>query len=129
MIKAHAQAATTETEFAARIGRICARVALRLSDNIQQTDTSLSQMTGERSEAVDAVATAYRWLHDISGIGPTVGFEATGRLARSCAAALLGAFRARRGLSPDELALLTESFESLRITALNEIHLTESVRG
>jgi len=129
MIKTRAQAATTETEFAARIDTIRARVALRLADKILQTDTSLSQMTGDGSDAVDAVATAYRWLHDVSGIGPTVGFEATGRLARSCATVLLSPFRARRGLSPDELALLTESFESLRITALNEIHSTESIRG
>jgi hypothetical protein len=124
MIEIRTQATTSETIFAGRVDRIRARVALKLADGIQRTDAALSQMTDNGSEAVAAVASAYRWFHDISGIGPTIGFEATGRQARSCAGILAGPFGAQRGLSPDELELLTSGLESLRIAALNETHST-----
>jgi hypothetical protein len=126
MIKAHAQGTAVEAEFAARIDKIRARVSLKLADRIQQTDAALPQMTGDGDDAVAAVASAYRWFHDISGIGPTIGFEATGRQARLCASILVTPFRAQRGLSPDELELLTSGLESLRIAALNETHSTGS---
>jgi hypothetical protein len=122
MIEAHTHGTVVEAEFAARIDKIRARVALKLADRIQQTDAALSQMIGNGSDAVAAVASAYRWFHDISGVGPTIGFELTGRQARSCASILLSPFRAQRGLLPDELKLLTSGLESLRIAALNETH-------
>jgi hypothetical protein len=129
MIEARGSPTVIETEFAARVDRIRARVALKLADKIQQTEAALSRMAGDGSDAVDAVATAYRWFHDISGIGPIVGFEATGRLARSCATILVRSFQARRGLSPEELALLTSGLESLRIAALRETHSSNSIQG
>jgi hypothetical protein len=122
MIEARTHGTVVEAEFAARIDKIRARVALKLADRIQQTDAALSQMIGNGSDAVAAVASAYRWFHDISGVGPTIGFELTGRQARSCASILLSPFRAQRGLLPDELKLLTNGLESLRIAALNETH-------
>ncbi len=124
MVETCARSHNTEMEFVARIDRIRTRVALKLAHNIQQTYAALSQMTGDGNDAVDAVATAYRWFHDISGIGPTLGFEATGRQARSCAAIVVDPFRTQRGLSPDELALLTSGLEFLRIAALNETNST-----
>ena len=122
MIEARTHGTVVEAEFAARIDKIRARVALKLADRIQQTDVALSQMIGNGSDAVAAVASAYRWFHDISGVGPTIGFELTGRQAQSCASILLSPFRAQRGLLPDELKLLTNGLESLRIAALNETH-------
>jgi hypothetical protein len=120
MADPHAQNTAIEAQFAARIDRIRARFALKLARNIQQTDAALRRMTGDGNDAVEAIATAYRWFHDAIGICATIGFEATGRLARSCDAILGEPFRNQRGLSPDELAQLTESLESLRITALAE---------
>lgn len=128
MIKTRAQTDSIESEFVARINKIRARVALKLAHNIQQTDAALPQMAGDGDDAVDAVATAYRWLHNISGIGPTLGFPATGQQARACAAIVIGPFRTQRGLSPDELALLTSGLESLRIAALSEMHRPELVQ-
>jgi hypothetical protein len=122
MVSARAQDPAIEEEFAARIDRIRARFSLKLADKIQQTDAALPRMMGDGSGAVDSVATAYCFLHDVSGIGSTIGFEATGRVAQSCAAVLVSPFRAERGLSSGELALLTEGLKSLRITALNEVH-------
>jgi hypothetical protein len=85
-------------------------------------------MSGDGNDAVDAVAIAYRWFHDIAGIGQVVGFGATGLQAQVCAAILIGPFRARRGLSPDELALLTSGLESLRTIALKETHSSELIQ-
>jgi hypothetical protein len=126
MVKAHTQSTAIETQFAARMDGIRARYALKLAGHIERTDAALQQMTGNGSDSVNAVATAYFWLHDAVGVCATVGFEATGQLARSCEAVLVGPFRAQRGLSQQELALLTENLESLRITALGETSLTES---
>jgi hypothetical protein len=127
MNEAHAKTTSIEAQFASRIDMIRARFALKLADRIQQTDAALSQMADGRSHAVDAVATAYRWFHDVSGIGPTLGFETTGREARNCADILVNPFRTRRGLSPDELASLTHGLESVRIAALRETHPIESI--
>jgi len=128
MAQADAQTNTIKAEFAARVDKIRARVALKLVDKIRQTDAALSRMVGNGSDATEAVEIAYRWLHDVSGIGPTLGFDATGRQARSCADILAGAFRAKRGLSPDELELLANGLDSLRIAALSETHSTDSNR-
>ena len=125
MTEARAQATAVETEFSARIDRIRARVVLKLADKIPQIDAMMSLMTGDGTGAMDAVASAYRWLHDVSGIGSIIGFEATGRHARLCAAVLISAFHAQRGLSSDEVALLASRFETFRIVALSETHFTE----
>jgi hypothetical protein len=129
MNEARTQSTAIEVQFAARIDGIRARFALKLANNIQQTDAALRQMAGDGSGAVNAVATAYRWLHDAVGVCATIGFEATGQCARSCDAVLVEPFRAQRGLSQDELALLTENLESLRFTALTETIITESNQG
>ena len=129
MIESRPQSIAIEAQFAARIDGIRARFALKLARNIQQTDAALRYMTGDGSDAVEAVATAYRWLHDAIGICSTIGFEATGRLAQSCNAILVAPFRTQHGLSADELALLTENLESLRIAALADTASTGSTQG
>jgi len=117
-----------ESQFAERIAKIRARFAAKLADKIQQTDAVLPRLTGDGSDAVEAVATAYRWFHDVCGIGETVGFEATGRLARNLDAVLVGPFRDHRGLSADELVKLKEALESLRIGARTEMKSNDSNR-
>ncbi len=121
MIESRAKDTGIEAQFAGRIDKIRARFAIRLADRIQETDAALSQMADDESR----VATAYRWFHDVSGIGPTLGFEATGLAARVCAGILVDSFRACRGLSPDELASLANGLESLRIAALRETSSAE----
>ena len=78
-------------------------------------------MTGDGCDAVDAVTAAYREFHDVCGIAPTIGFTVTGLLARHCDAILVAPFRDQRALSENELALLTEKIEALRIGALAEM--------
>ena len=117
-----------ESQFVERIAKIRARFVAKLADKIQQTDAALPLLAGDGSDAVEAVATAYRQFHDVCGIGATVGFEATGRLARDLDAVLVGPFRDHRGLSADELANLKEALESLRIGARTEMQSKDSNR-
>jgi hypothetical protein len=115
-----------EAEFEARLMGIRTRFALSLAARIEQTCAALARMAGEGNDAIDAVTVAYRWVHDVGGIGSTVGFTATGLLAKSCEAILAGPFRMQRGLLPEEIAQLTTGLESLRIMALTETATTSS---
>jgi hypothetical protein len=123
------QGTAAEAQFAARIDCVRVRFASKLPDKIQLTAAALPRMIENGSGAEDVVVNAYRWIHDISGIAPTVGFEATGRSARSCDAIVVGPHRAQRGLSAAELALLMESLGSLRDTAQAETQAMELNRG
>jgi Hpt domain len=125
MPKTQARGTSAEAQFEARIDGVRVRFALKLADRIQRTAAALPRMIENGSGAEDLVANAYRWFHDISGIAPTVGFEATGQSARSCDAVLVGPSRAQRGLSAAELALLTEGLEALRETAQAETQAME----
>ncbi len=112
---------TDETTFDARMDRIRVRFAIKLVDNIQRTETTLTRMTGDGRDAAEAVATAYRWLHEVCGVAPTLGFKVIGRSARLCTAILAGPFWARRKLSADELFRLTECVRFLRGEARREM--------
>jgi hypothetical protein len=109
-----------QARFAERIAKIRMRFCSKLTEKIMKTDAALPHMAGEGSDAVEAVASAYHCFHDVSGIGSTIGFPETGQKARSCEAVLVKPFRAQRGLSPDELALLTLRLESFRSAAQTE---------
>lgn len=125
MSKAHnAQSPEVAAEFTARIERIRTRFVLKLGDRIEQNRAAMSRMTGDGSDAASAVGSSYHWFHEIYGISSTIGFEATGLQAQSCASILLGAFRGQRGLSPDEAKSLATGLESFRIAAQHETHLT-----
>jgi hypothetical protein len=116
-----------ESQFAERLAEIRARFAAKLADKIRETNAALPHLAGDGSDAADAVATAYRRFHDMCGIGSTIGFEATGRVARTLDAILIGPFRDQRGLSGGELAKLTEGLESLRIAARTEMKSTAHI--
>lgn len=125
MSKAHyAQSPAAEAEFTAHIEKIRVRFVLKHADRIEQIRAAISQMTGDGSDAANAVASSYHWFHEICGISSTIGFEATGLQAQSCASILIGAFRAQRGLSRDEAKSLASGLESFRIVAQHEMHST-----
>ncbi len=110
-----------ETQFAERIAKIRARFVSKLADKMQATHEALVVITGDGATAVEAVSTTYRRFHDMSGISSTIGFEATGQVAKTLDALLLGPFREQRGLRPDELTRLKEGLHALQIAALTEI--------
>ncbi len=110
-----------ETNFAGRMAKVRARFASRLFIRIAQANDALPRMTGDGSDAIDAVTAAYREFHDVCGIAPTIGFAVTGLLTRHCEAILAPPFRDQRALSENERALLAEKIEALRIGALSEM--------
>jgi len=114
-----------ESQYAARIANVRARFASKLVDKIAETETALTHLTGGGSDAVEAVAAAYRRFHDVCGIAGSIGFEATGQSARILDTILIEAFRDHRGLSGDELVELTEGLKALRIVARNELQSME----
>lgn len=110
-----------ETQFEERIAKVRVRFISKLADTIQTVDAAFAHMAGDGDDAVAAVASTYRRFHDMAGVGSTIGFEATGRVARTLDALLSGPFRDRRGLRDDELAELKEGLGALQMAVLMEI--------
>jgi HPt (histidine-containing phosphotransfer) domain-containing protein len=78
-------------------------------------------MPSHLEDSADAVALAYREIHDICGVAATVGLTATGVAARSIDSLLINPFRAQRGLTGDELAQLKVGLTALWTAALADI--------
>ncbi|WP_020173701.1 Hpt domain-containing protein [Methyloferula stellata] len=110
-----------EAQFKERIAKVRVRFISKLADTIQTVDAAFAHLTGDGDDAVAAVASTYRRFHDMAGVGSTIGFEATGRVARTLDALLSGPFRDRRGLRDDELAELKEGLGALQMAVLMEI--------
>jgi hypothetical protein len=104
-------------QFADRMAAIRARFAAKLTAKIEETNAALPSLAGADGDVIEAVAATYRRIHDLCGVGPTVGFLETGRAARNLDAVLIGPFRAARGLTPDEVAKLKEGLDALRAAA------------
>jgi hypothetical protein len=60
---------------------------------------SADHMSRSSDGVIKHVCESYRHLHGICGIGPTVGFTATGEAARAAEVALMQAYRESRGLT------------------------------
>jgi hypothetical protein len=82
---------------------------------------------GEGGGVAAAVYAAHRKVHDLCGIGPTLGFNAIGRAARVCERILLQPSRDQRGLTEQEMARLKEGLVVLRAAARNDIQSTDTV--
>jgi len=126
MREASAHGATVEGQFEARIEIVQKRFAAKFADRMQQTIAAVPEMIGDGTAPAETVANTYRWLHEICGIASTIGFQSTGRLARSCDDLLVGPYRAQRGLSGAEPAQLSECLESLRLAAQAEMQILEA---
>ena len=104
-------------EFAERLAVIRKRFAAKLVTRINDTEAALPTLSGDEPNVADAVATTHRCIHELCGIGPTVGFEATGRAARTMERILLEAHRSARGLTATEVAGLRTGIVELRNAA------------
>ena len=122
------QATMVDGQFQVPIEAVRKRFAAKFAGRMQQTIATLPQVIGDGPAPTEAVANAYRCLHEVCGIASTVGFQSTGQLAQSCDSLLIGPYRARRGLSAPDLAQLSERLETLRLSAQAEMQIMESSR-
>ena len=114
-------------DFAARLTGVRQRFAAKLPGRLADIDNSLPQLTGQGGEVAAAVYATHRKVHDLCGIGPTLGFDATGRAARVCERVLLRPSRDQRGLTEQEMAHLKEGLVALRAAVQSEIQSTGAV--
>jgi F420-dependent methylenetetrahydromethanopterin dehydrogenase len=121
--------AVDEAKFAQSMAIIRARFPSKLAEKFKQIDHALPLMRGENTDAVEAVAAAYRRIHEICGVASTIGFDEIDRTARVCDAVLIEPFRARRGLSEEEFGLLTLGLDSLRNSARTQTQFEASNRS
>jgi hypothetical protein len=114
-------------EFAQRLELVRKRFADKLPGRLDDIDASLSRLTGTGTAVGPDVYSTHRQVHDLCGIGPTLGFNSTGKAARFCERILLQPSRDQRGLTEQELAQLKEGLAALRVTAMDEIQSTHAV--
>lgn len=114
-------------EFAERLALIRERFAAKLPARLDDIDASLPQLTGAAGDVGAAVYSTHRKVHDLCGIGPTLGFHSTGKAARTCERILLQPSRDQRGLTEQELAQLKDGLAALRATAEQEMQSTGAV--
>jgi chemotaxis protein histidine kinase CheA len=99
--------------FEARLAKVRHRFASSLETKIKDTVTALPNLTASAPGAAVTVDEVYRRIHTICGVGPTVGFPATGKAAREAEVILLVPMRDKRGLNPDESAILRKAVDGL----------------
>jgi hypothetical protein len=114
-------------QFAKRLADVRRRFAGKLAGRIAEIDTALPHLTGTGGDVAAAVYTAHRKIHDLCGVGPTLGFTATGQAARVCERILLQPSRAERGLTEQEMAKLKEGLAALRAAAQNDMESSTTV--
>ena len=107
--------------FADRLARVRRRFVSTLQGRIDDTAASLGKLAAKAPAAGMAVGEAYRCVHGIVGVGPTVGFPATGRAAHDVEDLLRPAQNEHRGLSDGEMALLRQRLDALRGAAAREM--------
>jgi chemotaxis protein histidine kinase CheA len=108
-------------QFSERLDAIRIRFASALEGKIKDTYAELPHLSEAGVDAVNVVANAYRRIHGICGVGPMVGFAATGRAARAVEDVLIDAYRSQRGLTAAETARLEQTFGLLAAAAWAEL--------
>jgi hypothetical protein len=110
-------------QFESRLARVRHRFATSLENKIRNAVVSADRMTHGRGDVAKQISDSYRDLHGICGIGPAVGFAATGEAARVAEATLMQAHHQNRGLSEGEVISLKKALDSLRVAAASELRL------
>jgi chemotaxis protein histidine kinase CheA len=115
--------------FADRLARVRQRFVSTLECKIGDTYKAIPDLsdTANPGAAATAVDQTYRCMHGLVGIGPTVGFPATGRAAHDAEDVLRAPQHERRGLSADELLAFKKSLQVLREAASRELKFLYSV--
>jgi chemotaxis protein histidine kinase CheA len=107
--------------FTDRLNRVRQRFVSTLEGKIADACAAVPRFPASLAAAATAVADTYRSMHGVVGIGPTVGFPATGRAARAAEDVLRAAQQAKRGLTDDEMLALQARLDALREAAAREL--------
>ena len=104
--------------FAERIAAVRQRFANKLDGRIDVIASALQHSGG--GDGLAALVLAHREAHGLCGVGATLGYVETGKVARSIERMLLAAVKAERALAGDEILHLRDGIALLRSTAIAE---------
>lgn len=111
----------TADDFTVHVARIRDRFASALNSKIADSFAALEKMSAGGADSIETVITTHRRLHEMYGVAPTLGFEATGKAAGVARAALREAAKAKRAATPAEIAILRTELEHLRNAAAADL--------
>ena len=109
-------------QYQRRLDGVRQRFASSLESKINDTFAELPSLSGGGPNAFDAVATVYRRIHGLCGLGKAVGFAATGRAAKDVENVLIAAYRGQRGLGAAEMMRFQKALGELAAVAQAELH-------
>jgi HPt (histidine-containing phosphotransfer) domain-containing protein len=112
--------------FAERLARVRQRFVSTLESKIEDTYADLPKLCGDGRDVGDALGETYRRIHGIVGIGPSVGFTATGKAAKALESVLREPYHATRGLAATEVDAFRKTLHALREAAQQELQATYS---
>jgi chemotaxis protein histidine kinase CheA len=105
--------------FAERIAAVRQRFSDKLDGRIDVIASAMQQSGG--GDGLDVLVLAHREAHGLCGVGATLGYAETGKVARSIERMLLAAVKAERRLTDDEISRLRDGIALLRSTATAEL--------
>ena len=116
----------TEDLYTERLDRVRHRFVSTLEGKIEDAYSAIPKLSAVTPTAALAVDAAYRCMHGIHGVGPTVGFPATGRAAHDVEDILRLPEQDKRGLTDDEILIFKKSLHVLREAASRELQSLHS---
>jgi hypothetical protein len=104
--------------FVDRIAAVRRRFAAQIDSRIDGIEAAMLRVG---DDDLDILAQAHRDAHHLCGVGATLGFVGTGKVARSIEQILLAAVKAGRALTEDEVPCVRAGISLLRSTASVEL--------
>jgi chemotaxis protein histidine kinase CheA len=114
--------------FTERLARVRVRFATTLEGKIDDACAAIPRLSASEPATLAVLGETYRNMHGIVGVGPTVGFPASGSAALKVEDVLRAPQQQQRGLNTKEIAALTNSLQALREAATRELHSFHSLR-
>jgi hypothetical protein len=111
----------TNVDFDEQVARVRARFAASLPGKIADSFADLEKMSSGGAETIESVIVIHRRLHEMRGIAPTLGFDATGEVAGAAGTTIREAAKVKRAATPAEIAALKTELEQLRTAASSEL--------
>lgn len=111
----------TADDFTVHVARIRARFASTLIDKIDDSFAALEKMSTGGDDTVETVIVTHRRMHEMYGVAPTLGFDATGKAAGAARTAIREAAKAKRPPTAVEISTLKTELEHLRDAAAADL--------